>query len=60
MLGESSFFKSFLDEYGGIGIVWEHRFVLLHMPRNAPLNELDRPTYFLTTDTTEILYQWAP
>ncbi|OKL62228.1 hypothetical protein UA08_02156 [Talaromyces atroroseus] len=26
MLGQSSFFRSFLEEFGGIGIVWEHRY----------------------------------
>lgn len=29
MLGESSFLQSFLEDFGGIGIVWEHRFVFL-------------------------------
>jgi hypothetical protein len=28
MLGETAFFKEFLQEFGGLGIVWEHRFVL--------------------------------
>jgi hypothetical protein len=28
MLGESTFFREYLEEFGGLGIVWEHRFVL--------------------------------
>lgn len=27
MLGESAFFREYLKEFGGLGIVWEHRFV---------------------------------
>lgn len=27
MLGESSFFREYLEEFGALGIVWEHRFV---------------------------------
>lgn len=28
---ETSFFKQIVDQFGGIGIVWEHRFCTFHL-----------------------------
>lgn len=34
MLGEAAFFREYLEEFGGLGIVWEHRFVLFSFEIN--------------------------
>ncbi|QGA21468.1 hypothetical protein EYB26_009179 [Talaromyces marneffei] len=37
MLGEAAFFKEFLEEFGGLGIVWEHRYYGESLPM-GPIN----------------------
>ncbi|KAF3385804.1 putative extracellular serine carboxypeptidase [Talaromyces pinophilus] len=37
MLGESTFFREYLEEFGGLGIVWEHRYYGESLPM-GPVN----------------------
>ncbi|KAH6639173.1 serine carboxypeptidase S28-domain-containing protein [Boeremia exigua] len=47
---ETSFFKQIVDQFGGVGIVWEHRFYGKSTP--APIN-LDTPAETFRYHTTE-------
>jgi hypothetical protein len=47
---ETSFFKQMVDEFGGIGIVWEHRFYGNSTPTPIDLNTPAEDFEFLTTE----------
>jgi hypothetical protein len=34
---ETSWFRQMVDEYGGVGIVWEHRYCKFHIPSRGAL-----------------------
>lgn len=46
----TSFFKQIVDHFGGIGIVWEHRFYGNSSPYNISLNTSAKEMEFLTTE----------
>jgi hypothetical protein len=46
----TSFFKQLVDEYGGIGIVWEHRFYGNSTPTPIDVNTPPEAFEFLTTE----------
>ncbi|KAI9754082.1 MAG: hypothetical protein M4579_004865 [Chaenotheca gracillima] len=47
---ETSFFKQIVDEYGGIGIVWEHRYYGTSTPFNISLDTTPEQLQYLTTE----------
>ncbi|CAN9180980.1 unnamed protein product [Alternaria sp. RS040] len=47
---ETSFFKQLVDEFGGIGIVWEHRFYGNSTPTPIDVNTPPEAFEFLTTE----------
>ncbi|KAF1846223.1 peptidase S28 [Cucurbitaria berberidis CBS 394.84] len=47
---ETSFFKQMVDSYGGIGIVWEHRYYGNSTPEPIDINTPPEAFRFLTTE----------
>ena len=47
---DSSFFKQMVDDFGGIGIVWEHRFYGESTPVNISLKTPAKAFKYLTTE----------
>ncbi|KAH7377376.1 serine carboxypeptidase S28-domain-containing protein [Pyrenochaeta sp. MPI-SDFR-AT-0127] len=47
---ETSFFKQIVDAYGGVGIVWEHRFYGNSTPEPVDINTPPEAFRFLTTE----------
>lgn len=47
---ETSFFKQIVDQFGGIGIVWEHRFYGNSTPEPININTPPEAFQFLTTE----------
>jgi len=50
LLNETSFFKQLVDDYNGIGIVWEHRFYGNSTPTPIDLNTPAEAFEFLNTE----------
>lgn len=47
---ETSFFKQLVDQFGGVGIVWEHRFYGNSTPTPIDINTAAESFEFLTTE----------